>query len=364
MSNTLRLLEPIQLGAWSLPNRMIMAPLTRCRAGAGNVAGPLNALYYEQRSTAGLIISEATQVAPGGQGYPGTPGIHSAEQVEGWKLVTDAVHKAGGRIVLQLWHVGRVSHSSYQTDGGPPYSSSAVAATGIQVATLSGMKTPEIPRAMTVDEIHDVIAQFRQGAINAKAAGFDGVEIHGANGYLLEQFLRDGINHRTDEWGGSIANRSRFHLAITKEVVEVWGADRVGIRLSPSGTFCDSHDSDHFATYHYLVKQLDAFKLAYLHVTRPSESDLRHGSPNIPLKSFREVYHGKVIGCGEFSLTTGETAIEDGSVDSVAFGRLFIANPDLVERAREGASLNPPDEPSFYAGGEHGYTDYPFLPRK
>jgi N-ethylmaleimide reductase len=360
MSTNVNLFSPIQVGAYTLPNRLVMAPLTRNRAGDGNVPGPMNATYYVQRASAGLIISEATQVSPQGQGYAYTPGIHSPEQVAGWRLVTDAVHEHGGRIFLQLWHVGRISHPSLQPDEALPVAPSAVKPAG-EAMTFSGLQPFVTPRALETDEIPGIIEQYRQGAENALAAGFDGVEIHGANGYLLDQFLRDGTNKRTDKYGGSIENRARLHLEVTEAVVGVWGADRVGIRLSPSSTFNDISDSNPEATFGYLVEELNRFNLAYLHLIEGTESDVRHGGKVVPTSYFRAIYKGILMTNGGFNQQTADELIAAGGADLVSFGKLFIANPDLPERFRLNASLNEPDPSTFYGGTEKGYIDYPAL---
>jgi N-ethylmaleimide reductase len=352
------LFTPIQLGPYTLPNRIVMAPLTRNRAGARNVPGRLNALYYAQRASAGLIISEASQVSPQGLGYPGTPGIYSPEQVEGWKLVTDAVHQQGGRIFLQLWHVGRISHPDLQPEGALPVAPSALAPQG-EAATYEGMKPFVTPRALETYEIPDIIEQYRKGAENALAAGFDGVEIHGANGYLLDQFLRDGTNQRTDVYGGSIENRSRLLLEVTEAVVGVWGSAHVGVRLSPSGTFNNMSDSDPKATFGYVIEQLNRFGLAYLHLREPDAVDIRHGGTPLPSSYFRPIYKGTLMVNTDYTLETGNQAIATGHADLVAYGVLFIANPDLPERFRLGVPLNQPDPSTFYGGGEKGYIDYP-----
>lgn len=337
-----------------------MAPLTRNRAESGNVPGPMNATYYAQRATAGLIIAEATQVSPQGVGYFSTPGIHSPEQVAGWRLVTDAVHERGGRIFLQLWHVGRISHPSLQPGGELPVAPSAIAAKG-EAMTYSGPRPFVTPRALETHEVPDIVEQFRQGAENALAAGFDGVEIHGANGYLLDQFLRDGTNQRTDHYGGSIENRARLHLEVTEAVVSVWGADRVGMRLSPSGTFNSMHDSNPKATFGYLVEALNRFDLAYLHLLEPSEADIRYGGTASPNSYFRPLFKGNLMTNWDYDREKGNAVIASGDADLVSFGKLFIANPDLPERFRLNAPLNQPDPATFYGGDEKGYIDYPTL---
>jgi N-ethylmaleimide reductase len=352
------LFTPIQLGAYTLPNRIVMAPLTRNRAGEGNVPGSLNVTYYTQRATAGLIIAEATQVSLQGQGYAATPGIYSPEQVAGWRSVTDGVHALGGRIFLQLWHTGRISHPLLQPGGELPVAPSAIAPPG-EAMTYEGMHPFVTPRALETHEIPSVIAQFRQGAENALAAGFDGVEIHGANGYLLDQFLQDGTNKRTDQYGGSIENRARFHLEVTEAVASVWGADRVGIRLSPSSTFNSMHDSNPQATFSYLIEQLNRFGLAYLHLIEPNESDIRHGGTPIPTSYFRPIFQGNLMVNGGYDREKGNAVIASGNAELVSFGTLFLANPDLPARFRLSLPLNQPDPTTFYGGGEKGYTDYP-----
>jgi len=358
--STINLFTPIKLGAYTLPNRIVMAPLTRNRAGEGNVPGQLNATYYEQRASAGLIISEATQVSPQGLGYPATPGIHSPEQIAGWRLVTDAVHQKGGKIFLQLWHVGRISHPSLLPNGELPVAPSAIAAKG-EAMTYEGMKPYVTPRALETSEIPGIVEQYRQGAANAITAGFDGVEVHGANGYLLDQFLRDGTNKRTDEYGGSIENRARLHLEVTEAVVGVWGADKVGIRLSPSSTFNDMHDSNPEATFSYLIEQLNRFNLAYLHLIEPSEADTRHGGIAVPTKLLRPIFHGNLMTNGGFDRQKADEFLASGQADLISFGTTFIANPDLPERFKLNAPLNPADHTTFYGGAEKGYTDYPTL---
>lgn len=360
MTTAKNLFTPIQLGRYELPNRIVMAPLTRNRAGAGNVPQPLNALYYQQRASAGLIISEASQVCPQGQGYPATPGIHSAEQVAGWKAVTQAVHDQGGHIFLQLWHVGRISHPSFQPEGALPVAPSAIQPKG-DAMTYEGMQPFVTPRALELDEIPGIIDQYRQGAKNALEAGFDGVEVHGANGYLLDQFLRDGTNHRTDDYGGSLENRARLLLEVTQAAVEVWGSDRVGVRLSPSSTFNDMADSDPKTTFGYAIQALNAFNLAYLHLLEPSEADLRYGGTPIPTREFRPLYNGTLMVNWDYDQATGHQAIASGDADLVSYGKLFIANPDLPRRFEENAPLNEPNFDTFYGGGAEGYTDYPSL---
>ncbi len=360
MDTNINLFTPYKIGDLELPNRIVMAPLTRNRAGKGNVPHQLNAEYYAQRASAGLIISEATQISPQGQGYPFTPGIHSPEQIAGWKLVTDAVHQNGGRIYLQLWHVGRISHPDLQPDGALPVAPSAIKPKG-EAWTYEGMKPFVTPRALETWEIPEIVEQYRQGAENALAAGFDGVEIHAANGYLIDQFLRDGTNHRTDKYGGSLENRTRFLLEITQAVIGVWGAKRVGVRLSPSGTFNDMSDSDPLLTFGYVAEALNQFDLAYLHIYEATEADIRHGGTVVPTSHLRECYQGTLMVNGGYTLEKANSVLAAKQADLVSFGRLFIANPDLPKRFLYNAPLNQPDESTFYGGTEKGYTDYPTL---
>ncbi len=363
MSPSLKLLEPSQLGPYSLKNRLVMAPLTRNRASAGNVPNALNAEYYRQRSSAGLIITEATQISPQGQGYPFTPGIHSAEQIAGWQLVTHAVHEEGGRIFLQLWHVGRVSHPCFQPNGALPVAPSAIAPAG-DAATFTGPQPYVIPRALETAEIPGIIADYRQAAQNAMAAGFDGVEVHSANGYLLDQFLHDGSNQRQDDYGGSIANRARLLLEVMAAVVEVWGSDRVGVRLSPSGTFGSMADSDPQALFTYVVQQLDPLNLAYVHIVEPRvQANETVENPDMALSTtyFRTLYRGALISAGGHNRYTGEATLQAGDADFVAYGRLYISNPDLAQRFALNVPLNPYNRDTFYGGDAQGYTDYPVL---
>ncbi len=363
MSSSPTLFSPLQLGAIAAPNRIFMAPLTRCRAAAGNVPVALNAEYYTQRASAGLIITEATSVSPRGFGYPSTPGIFTEAQVAGWRSVTSSVHAAGGRIVLQLWHVGRISHPSYQPDGEAPVAPSAIAPRG-KVFTGTEMADYVTPRALELSEIPGVIAEYEHGARLAKVAGFDGVEIHNANGYLLDQFLRDGTNQRGDPYGGSVQNRARLTLEVTEAVVGVWGADRVGIRFSPGGVFNDMRDSNPLETFGHVLRELSPKNLAYAHVTEVTAQDIAHGAKaGVGPRELRSSYRGNIVTAGGFDLETGNLALREGWADAVAFGVKFIANPDLPERFREGAPLNSPDEATFYAPGAKGYTDYPALSR-
>jgi len=351
------LFDPVQIGDFSLPNRIIMSPLTRCRASEGRVPNELMAEYYVQRANAGLIISEATSITPMGVGYPDTPGIWSDEQVEGWKIVTDAVHKAGGRIVLQLWHVGRISHSLY-LDGAKPVAPSAIAAEG-HVSLVRPITAFETPRALEADEIPAIIEAYRKGAENAKKAGFDGVEIHGANGYLLDQFLQDSTNKRTDAYGGAIENRARLMLEATDAAIQVWGAGKVGVHLSPRGDAHTMGDSDPAATFGYLAAELGKRKIAFI-FTREN-----FNSPALT-PELKKVFGGAVIANEGMTKEQGTALLNDGVADAIAFGVKYIANPDLVARLQQGANLNEADGSTMYAPGEsgdpaEGYTDYPAL---
>ncbi|WP_126147033.1 alkene reductase [Synechococcus elongatus] len=363
MSESLKLLTPVQVGRYELRNRIVMAPLTRNRAtGPDNIPNDLNVLYYQQRASAGLIITEASQISPQGQGYPLTPGIHSPEQVEGWKPIVQAVHDRGGCIFLQLWHVGRISHPSLQPDGALPVAPSAIQPAGY-AATFQGEQPFVTPRALETEEIAGIVEDYRRAAENALAAGFDGVEVHGANGYLIDQFLQDGTNQRSDRYGGSFENRSRFLREVLDAVVSVWGSDRVGLRLSPWGQFNDMHDSDPVGLFSYVAQMLNPYNLAYLHWIEP-RWDKAEESPDfnqLATPVFRSLYNGPVIAAGGYSRSTAEAAIASGAADLVAFGRLYISNPDLVERFALDAPLNPYDRNTFYGGDEHGYTDYPSL---
>ncbi len=348
------LFDPIRVGGLRLPNRVFMAPLTRCRAdGGGRVPNALMAEYYSQRASAGLILSEATSVTPMGVGYPDTPGIWSDEQVEGWKLVTRAVHDAGGIILLQLWHVGRISDPIY-LDGKLPVAPSAVRPGG-HVSLVRPVKGFETPRALDRDEIPGVVEAYKRGAENARKAGFDGVEIHGANGYLLDQFLQDKTNQRTDDYGGSLENRGRLMLEVADAVAEVWGSGKVGMHLAPRGDAHDIGDSDPLATFSYVARELGRRKLAFL-CAREHIGDKRIGP------ELKRAFGGAYVANEKFTQATAERAIEAGEADAVAFGVQFIANPDLPRRFLEHAPLNDPDPTTFYAPGPKGYVDYPSLP--
>ena len=363
------LFSPLQVSPYRLAHRVVMAPLTRMRADRSSFAPrPLNAEYYAQRATAGgLLIAEASPVMVTGRGNPGTPGIYSEAQISGWRGVVDAVHAKGGLIFLQLWHVGRASHSSFQPGGALPVAPSAVPITGsgMLAMTADGKMVPyETPRALETEEVGQVVEAFRQAARNAKEAGFDGVEIHGANGYLLEQFLQSHSNLRTDRYGGGIENRARLLLEITQAAIEVWGAHRVGVRLSPYGIANGSGEADPMPLYTHVVKALDALGLAYLHFIEPRSSGAGRADvnwQNVPsaMVLFRPLWRGVLIAAGGFTGETAETAIAQGHADAIAFGRIFISNPDLPRRLRQGFPLTPYNRATFYGGEETGYTDYP-----
>lgn len=359
------LFRPLNLGSLSLPNRVVMAPLTRARAAQpGDVPTEMNARYYAQRASAGLIISEATQVSPQGKGYAFTPGIHSEAQVEGWRKVTDAVHAAGGRMHLQLWHVGRISRPELQPGGKRPVAPSAIKPEGAMtfISADSGMVEVLEPRALEADEIPGVVEQFRRGAENARRAGFDGVEIHAANGYLLDQFIRAGSNRRNDEFGGSVDNRLRFPMMVVEAVTEVWGAERTGIRVSPTGSFNDMYDDDPVTTYGAFAERLDAAGLAYIEVVEDSfQGNHAEGRPEAVIDAIRARFSRVYIANGAYTADEARQRIEAGRTDLVSFGRPIIANPDLVERFRLGAALNDWDSSTFYGGDVRGYTDYPAL---
>ena len=365
------LFQPYRVGPYNLPHRIVMAPLTRSRARQpGNVPGPLNACYYAQRASAALIISEATQVSMQGQGYAWTPGIHSREQVEGWRLVTEAVHRAGGLIFNQLWHVGRISHPALQPDQMLPVAPSAVRPSGqafIENEDGEGQLVPFVtPRALQIEEMPYLVRQYWRGARNAMAAGFDGVEVHGANGYLLEQFIDSSTNRRADAYGGPVENRARLLTEVVETVIEVWGSERVGVRLSPLSTFNDIADDDPEATFGTIARKLNDYRLAYLHVINPAAAALEQGTEPEPqalriLELIRETWRGTLILAGGFDRDSAEAWLEQGKADLIAFGRKFLANPDLPERLRRRTTLNRDDPTTYYGGGARGYTDYPTL---
>ncbi len=351
------LFEPLQAGANWLPNRILMAPLTRCRAEADHVPGPLMAEYYAQRASAGLLIAEATMAMPGNSAFWMEPGIHSEAQVAGWKLTTDAVHDAGGRIFLQLWHGGRACHPLLN-GGALPVAPSPLAILNDEVHTPEGKKPHVVPRELRDDEIPGIIEGFRKAARHAKAAGFDGIEVHGANGYLLDSFLRDGSNQRSGPYGGSLENRARLLLEVVEAVSSVWGPDHVGLRISPLNSYNSMIDSDPVGLATWLAKRLNDSHLAYLHVMRGDFFQQQTGDVLTPI---REHYRGVLVANMGYSPGEAESAIASGLVDAVAFGTAFLANPDLPARIRAGAPLNAPDPSTFYSPGPAGYTDYPAL---
>ncbi len=356
--------EPVKLGTLTLSNRIFMPPLTRSRADSEGVQTPLAEEYYAQRASAGLIIAEAAQISARGKGYIGTPGIYSQEQIAAWRRVTDAVHAEGGHIFCQLWHVGRISHVSILPSGHQPVAPSAIRG-NTQTFTAEGMADVSEPRALSLDEIKSTIGDFKAAATAAKQAGFDGVEIHAANGYLIDQFIRDKTNQRTDEYGGPIENRARFLFEVFDAVNQIWDAQEIGVRLAPTLTFNDIADSQPLETFSYIYQNLSKLNLAYLHVCEGVTGMMEtiDDSKNI-LATLREKWDGFYIANGEYDLARGEKAIESGYADAVSYGRPFIANPDLPERFASNALLNEPDMNTFYGGTEQGYTDYPFLSDK
>ena len=360
MSHYPKLLSPLKIGAVDAPNRVLMAPLTRNRAKTDGTPWEVAATYYGQRAGSGLIISEATQISEEGKGYLDTPGIHDDEQVAAWKKITDTVHKNGGRIALQLWHVGRISHTSLQPNGRQPVAPSAIRANA-QTFTADGFEDVSEPVALETEQIPRLINDFKQAAQNAKDAGFDAVEVHAANGYLLDQFIQDGTNKRDDRYGGSLDNRLRLTLQVTEEVAKIWGADRVGIRLSPNGDANDITDSDVTGTFTELYKRLDTMGLAYLHTIEQFPGNDRTSDEAKMMDDLRALWSGVYIANGGFDAAQAEEWIASGRASAVSFGRPYIANPDLVERFRQDAPLNEPDQDTFYGGDEKGYTDYPTL---
>ncbi|MBD7921629.1 alkene reductase [Xanthomonas bonasiae] len=354
------LFAPLRLGAIELANRIVMAPLTRNRAeGEGRIPSPLAPEYYGQRAGAGLIVAEATQISPMGQGYMDTPGIYSEAQVAAWKQVTAEVHRRGGRIVLQLWHVGRISHVSLLPDGAAPVAPSALRANA-KTYTAEGFSDVSAPRALRLDEIPGLLEDFRHAARNAIAAGFDGVEVHAANGYLIDQFLRDGSNHRDDAYGGSIENRTRLLFEVVQAVAQEIGAERTGVRLSPVTPANDAHDSDPQPLFERAVERLDPLGLAFLHVIEGATGGPRDNIA-FDYAALRAKFRGPWLVNNGYDKALAERVLGAGAADAVAFGRPFIANPDLVERLRRDAPLNPLDADTLYGGGAKGYTDYPTL---
>jgi N-ethylmaleimide reductase len=357
-----KLFEPFKLGSLNLPNRFVMAPLTRNRAvPPGMVPSPLAVEYYGQRASAGLLITEATQISQQGQGYQDTPGIHSKEQVAGWRKVTDRVHARGGRIFVQLWHVGRISHTTLQPDGGKPVAPSAIRARGKTFVNGTFADVSE-PRALELSEISGIIDDFKRGAANAMAAGFDGVEIHGANGYLLDQFAKDGANKRTDAYGGGIENRAKLMLEVARAVTAETGGERTGIRISPVTPSNDISDSNPQPLFDYIVDGLDALKLVYIHVIEGATGGPRDIAP-FDYASLRKLFRGAYVANNGYDFALATKMLDAGAADLIAFGKPFISNPDLVERLRKGAPLNEWDKATFYGGGAKGYTDYPSLQR-
>jgi N-ethylmaleimide reductase len=367
-SENLQLLQPLKIGSLELNNRIVMAPLTRMRAIDNDVPNPLAEIYYAQRASAGLIISEATQISPLGKGYPATPGIYSPEQTIAWTKIVQAVHAKGGKIFAQLWHVGRISHSSLHPEDGLPIAPSAIQPAGKTFTNTWSMVPYETPRAMSIEEINLLIEQYYQAALNAKQAGFDGIEIHSANGYLLDQFLQTKTNQRDDEYGGSYENRTRLLQQVIEQVKTVFDSSRIGVRLSPFGTFSDISDEDPIALFTHVIEMLNTHQLAYLHVIEP-RSTSAGGDDKIFTEApctaaiFKNMYKGTFISAGGYDRQSGEATLHNNQADAIAYGRLYISNPDLVERFAQNAPLNPYQRDTFYGGAEKGYTDYPSLNR-
>jgi N-ethylmaleimide reductase len=355
------LFESVQLGSLVLPNRVFMAPLTRNRADADGVPSELAATYYSQRASAGLIVTEATQISPMGKGYINTPGIHSAEQVRAWSRIVDAVHKNGGRIFLQLWHVGRISHTSLLPNNVQPVAPSAIRAKS-QTFIATGLAQVSEPVALTANGIKETLEDYRRAAGNAREAGFDGVEIHAANGYLIDQFLRTGSNRRTDEYGGIASNRVRFLTETVERVLEVWDSSRIGVRISPTVDFNDMRDDNPLETFSVAVARLNGYGLGYLHVVERAQDSKGSGEESLALSAhLRTLWKGLYVVNGGYDGPRGEEALRSGRADAVAYGRAFLANPDLPRRLELRAALNDPDPTTFYGGGAAGYTSYPAL---
>lgn len=348
------------MGDIEIKNRVFMAPLTRNRALPNGTPSDMAATYYAQRASGGLLISEATQINEMGKGYINTPGIHSDDQIAKWSEITKAVHEKGGKIFMQLWHVGRISHTSLLPDGQAPLAPSAIRAEA-QTFTEAGPTDVSEPRAMSIDDIKSTIEDYRIAAQNAKKAGFDGVEVHAANGYLIDQFLQDGSNKRDDNYGGSIENRARFLIDVLKEVTDIWGAGRVGVRLSPTGTFNGMSDSDPKATFSHVINELNQFNLAYLHMVEKFPGIDSSDEDQKIMTDLRALWNGFYIANGNYDRNSGTDVIASGYADAIAYGRPFIANPDLPQRLEQGAELNEPDQSTFYGGGAEGYIDYPTL---
>jgi N-ethylmaleimide reductase len=357
------LFTPLRLGAIQIRNRIVMAPLTRMRAGAGNMPSVMNATYYAQRASAGLIITEGTAISPDAHGYPNAPGIYTADQIDGWRLVTEAVHARGGRIIMQIAHNGRNSHSSLRPDGSTPVAPSAIPPNIPALTKDFRQVKAEIPRPLEIAEINDIIGTFRRAALNAIEAGFDGIELQGANGHLIEQFLEDGTNARTDKYGGSKENRACFLFETVEAVSSVIGSDRLGVRLSPFGQYGGIHDSNPRQLFNFVIKELSQRGLAYLHLieARGSEiglTDELHENAVNNAELFRLLFSGPLLSAAAYNPDSAALAVEQKHADAIAFGRLFIANPDLVERIKGNYPLNPADRSTFYGGAELGYTDY------
>lgn len=358
----LPVLEPLQMGPLRLPNRVIMAPMTRTRATPERVPTPMMAEYYAQRASAGLIVTECVAISPVSAGIVRAPGLYSQDQVKGWRAVTDAVHAAGGRIFCQIWHGGRCSHTSLQPDGKPPVGPSAVAAEGL-IFTPEGRVPYSVPRALEIDEIASIVSTFGDAVRRAQEAGFDGVELHAAYGYLPDQFLQDGSNKRTDRYGGALQNRARFLFEVVDGMTAAWSADRVGVKLSPSNTSYGIADSDPLATFTHAITGLSERGILYLHLMEADKSDLDKGTVRVPnvIATFGPLSKGAIIGNGGFDLPRANAVIASGQVEAVSFGKLFVANPDLPARFAVGAPFNPPDFATFYGEGPKGYVDYPTL---
>jgi N-ethylmaleimide reductase len=365
MTKHLDLYAPFTLGGLALPNRLVMAPMTRTRAGEGGVPVPLNAEYYAQRASAGLIVTECTAVSPDSAGIMRAPGIHTDAQVQGWRGVVDAVHQAGGRVYLQVWHCGRISHASLQPGGEAPVAPSAIAAEG-QIFTPQGRVPFTTPRALETAEIPAIVEAFGRATTNAKAAGFDGVELHGAFGYLPDQFLQDGTNRRTDRYGGPVENRARFMLETVEAMIGAWSPERVGVKLSPSSRFYGQRDGDALGTWGHVVRALDGLRVGYVHLMEPNEADLKSGTVQLRevTGTLRPLFRsGAVITNGGYDKAKADAALADGRADLVSFGVPYVANPDLAARLRRDPPplLNKPDPATFYGEGPGGYTDYPAL---
>lgn len=359
LMSTEHLFTPLQLGEITLRNRVVMAPLTRARAGSSRVPNDLMAHYYTQRASAGLIISEATVVSKQGIGMPDTPGIYNDQMAEGWKRVVEAVHHHNGRMFIQLWHTGRSSHSDFH-DGDLPVAPSAIAIKGDEVHTPNGKKPYEVPRALETDEISQIVEDYRVASLYARSAGFDGVEIHAANGYLIDQFLQSKTNHRKDRYGGTIENRYRLLGDVVDAVASVWSTNEIGVRLSPNGVYNDMGSSDFREQFNFVAQQLNKYGLAYLHVMDGTGYSFHNLGPAMTLNDFRKVFSGPLMGNVSYDKETAEAAIENGHADLIAFGRPFISNPDLVERFKNNWPLaEPADMSLWYSPGAHGYTDFP-----